>query len=156
MIQSRSRSRIRRLWVACSNIQTIGKADEWGMGALGFTFVTPEAARAWVHVYNNPNNAQKLADYPSNPNVAMVSGFMCAPTDAEAEIRRPAGRSSSSRFVVLWSKGRRRAGHVQSVGGVPELEGRAGGTLGARLGPDRLAGRSVASCASFSRAASIR
>ena len=35
------------LWVACSNIQTIGKAGEWGMGALGFTFVTPEAARAW-------------------------------------------------------------------------------------------------------------
>src|SRR5262249_37239608 len=31
------------LWVACSNIQTIGKAGEWGMGALGFTFVTPEA-----------------------------------------------------------------------------------------------------------------
>ena len=24
------------LWVACSNIQTIGKAGEWGMGALGF------------------------------------------------------------------------------------------------------------------------
>jgi Raf kinase inhibitor-like YbhB/YbcL family protein len=41
------------LWVACSNIQTIGKAGEWGMGALGFTFVTPEAARAWVHKYYN-------------------------------------------------------------------------------------------------------
>jgi alkanesulfonate monooxygenase SsuD/methylene tetrahydromethanopterin reductase-like flavin-dependent oxidoreductase (luciferase family) len=24
------------LWVACSNIQTIAKAGEWGMGALGF------------------------------------------------------------------------------------------------------------------------
>ena len=51
------------LWVACSNIATIGKAGEWGMGALGFTFVTPEAARAWVHKYYNNllNNAQKLA-----------------------------------------------------------------------------------------------
>ena len=77
------------LWVACSNIQTIGKAGEWGMGALGFTFVTPEAARAWVHKYYNNllNNSQKLTDYPSNPNVAMVSGFMCAPTDAEAEAK---------------------------------------------------------------------
>src|SRR3979409_1862508 len=75
------------LWVACSNIQTIGKAGEWGMGALGFTFVTPEAARACVHnTYSNPlNNSQKLADYPSNPNVAMGAGFMCAATDAEAE-----------------------------------------------------------------------
>ena len=77
------------LWVACSNIQTIGKAGEWGMGALGFTFVTPEAARAWVHKYYNNllNNPAKLTDYPSNPNVAMVSGFMCAPTDEEAEAK---------------------------------------------------------------------
>ena len=77
------------LWVACSNIATIGKAGEWGMGALGFTFVTPEAARAWVHKYYNNllNNSQKLTDYPSNPNVAMVSGFMCAATDEEAEAK---------------------------------------------------------------------
>ena len=59
------------------------------MGALGFTFVTPEAARAWVHKYYNNllNNLQKLTDYPSNPNVAMVSGFMCAATDEEAEAK---------------------------------------------------------------------
>jgi len=77
------------LWVACSNIQTIGKAGEWGMGALGFTFVTPEAARAWVHKYYNNllNNPAKLTDYPTNPNVAMVSGFMCAATDEEAEAK---------------------------------------------------------------------
>jgi len=52
------------LWVACSNIQTIGKAGEWGMGALGFTFVTPEAARAWVHKYYNNllDNSKKLTD----------------------------------------------------------------------------------------------
>ena len=74
------------LWVACSNIQTIGKAGEWGMGALGFSFVSPEAAKAWVHRYYNnllyrPN---RLADYPANPNVAIVNGFMCAETDEEA------------------------------------------------------------------------
>jgi luciferase family oxidoreductase group 1 len=74
------------LWVACSNIQTIGKAGEWGMGALGFSFVSPEAARAWVHRYYNnlirhPNH---LADYKPNPNVAIVNGFMCAETDEEA------------------------------------------------------------------------
>ena len=55
------------LWVACSNIETIGKAGEWGMGALGFTFVTPEAARAWVHKYynnllNNRRTAHRLSE----------------------------------------------------------------------------------------------
>ena len=56
------------------------------MGALGFTFVSPEAAHAWVHKYYNNllHNRPKLTDYPANPNIAMVSGFMCAATDEEA------------------------------------------------------------------------
>jgi hypothetical protein len=29
-------------------------------------------------------NLGKLADYPTNPSIAMVNGFMCAETDAEA------------------------------------------------------------------------
>ncbi len=74
------------LWVACSNIQTIGKAAEWGMGALGFSFVSPEAAKAWVHRYYNNllHRPNLLADYPINPNIAIVNGFMCAETDEEA------------------------------------------------------------------------
>ena len=74
------------LWVACSNIQTIGQAGQWGMGALGFTFISPEAAKAWVHRYYNNmlHHSVCLADYPTNPNIAMVSGFMCAETDEEA------------------------------------------------------------------------
>tara|TARA_R110002096_G_scaffold413463_1_gene614292 strand:- start:596 stop:1846 length:1251 start_codon:yes stop_codon:yes gene_type:complete len=74
------------LWVACSNIATIGQAGAWGMGALGFTFVSPDAAKAWVHKYYNNllHNQQRLTDYPANPNIAMVSGFMCAETDEEA------------------------------------------------------------------------
>jgi len=74
------------LWVACSNIQTIAKAGEWQMGALGFSFVSPEAARAWVHRYYNTllNTPRPLAEYPRNANIAIVNGFMCAPTDEEA------------------------------------------------------------------------
>jgi luciferase family oxidoreductase group 1 len=74
------------LWVACSNIQTIADAGAWGMGALGFSFVSPEAARAWVHRYYNTllHAPRRLADYAVNPNIAIVNGFMCAPTDAEA------------------------------------------------------------------------
>jgi alkanesulfonate monooxygenase SsuD/methylene tetrahydromethanopterin reductase-like flavin-dependent oxidoreductase (luciferase family) len=74
------------LWVACSNIATIGDAGRWGLGALAFQFVSHDAARAWVARYytNLTRRLEKLADYPANPNIAMVSGFMCAPTDAEA------------------------------------------------------------------------
>ena len=74
------------LWVACSNITTIGQAGEWGMGALGFSFVSPDAAKAWVHrYYNNLVYRPKLlTDYPTNPNIAIVNGFMCAETDEEA------------------------------------------------------------------------
>ena len=54
------------LWVACSNIQTIASAGAWGMGALGFQFVSPEAARAWVHRYytnltQNLDQARRLS-----------------------------------------------------------------------------------------------
>ena len=74
------------VWVACSNIQTIGQAGQWGMGALGFTFISPEAAEAWVHRYYNNllHHPYRLAEYQANPNIAMVSGFMCAETDEEA------------------------------------------------------------------------
>ena len=74
------------LWVACSNIQTIAEAGAWGMGALGFSFLSPDAATAWVHRYYNMllDRPNRLADYPVNPNVAIVNGFMCAPTDEEA------------------------------------------------------------------------
>jgi alkanesulfonate monooxygenase SsuD/methylene tetrahydromethanopterin reductase-like flavin-dependent oxidoreductase (luciferase family) len=77
------------LWVACSNITTIGNAGQWGMGALAFQFVTPDAARAWVNRYyaNITGKLEKLADYPVNPNIAMVSGFMCAETDEEAQAK---------------------------------------------------------------------
>jgi alkanesulfonate monooxygenase SsuD/methylene tetrahydromethanopterin reductase-like flavin-dependent oxidoreductase (luciferase family) len=56
------------------------------MGALGFSFVSPDAARAWVHKYYNMllDQPRRLGNYQANPNVAIVNGFMCAPTDEEA------------------------------------------------------------------------
>lgn len=56
------------------------------MGALGFSFVSADAARAWVHRYYNNllDRPAPLADYPRNPNVAIVNGFMCAESDEEA------------------------------------------------------------------------
>jgi luciferase family oxidoreductase group 1 len=77
------------LWVACSNLSTIEMAAQRGLGALGFQFATPQGARAWVNRYYNLFRAgvNKLADYETNPNIAVVSGFMCAETDEEARAK---------------------------------------------------------------------
>src|SRR4029077_20951957 len=74
------------LWMACSQLDTIERAGRCGLGALGFQFVSADAAHAWVHAYYNAMTKRlaKLADYPINPNIALVSMFMCAPTDEEA------------------------------------------------------------------------
>lgn len=77
------------LWVACSQLETIEMAGRRGMGALGFQFVSGDAAQAWVHAYYNAftRRMEKLTDYQTNPNMALVSYFMCAKTDEEARRR---------------------------------------------------------------------
>jgi alkanesulfonate monooxygenase SsuD/methylene tetrahydromethanopterin reductase-like flavin-dependent oxidoreductase (luciferase family) len=71
------------LWIACSQLDTIRYAAHRGMGALCFKFVDMAASRAWVNAYYNTfiHDQEKLCDYQTNPNVAVVSGFMCAETD---------------------------------------------------------------------------
>ena len=74
------------LWVACSQLDTIQMAGRRGLGALAFQFISAEAAEAWVNAYYNAylHQLEKLTDYVTNPNIAVVSGFMCADTDEEA------------------------------------------------------------------------
>jgi len=74
------------LWVACSQLDTIEMAGRRGMGALGFQFVSADAAHAWVNTYYNAfvKRQEKLTEYETNPNIAVVSGFMCCETDEEA------------------------------------------------------------------------
>lgn len=75
------------MWTACSQLETIQYAGEKGFGALGFQFVSSDAARAWVHAYYNAftKRFDPLAAYQPNPNIALVSMFMCAETDEEAQ-----------------------------------------------------------------------
>lgn len=78
------------LWRACSNLNNIELAARRGMGALAFQFASPAGARAWVNRYYNLIGAgqiEKLTEYEINPNIAVVSGFMCAPTDEEARAK---------------------------------------------------------------------
>jgi alkanesulfonate monooxygenase SsuD/methylene tetrahydromethanopterin reductase-like flavin-dependent oxidoreductase (luciferase family) len=88
------------LWVACSQLETIEMAGRRGLGALGFQFVSAEAARAWVNAYYNSftKRQELLCDHATNPNIALVSQFMCAETDEEA--RRRADGSSFFQFCL--------------------------------------------------------
>ena len=100
------------LWVACSQLETIEMAGRRGIGALGFQFLSADMAHAWVHAYYNSfvKRQEKLADYQSNCNIAMVSYFMCAETDEEA--RRRAEGVTFFQFSLAYysgSKGRERA-----------------------------------------------
>jgi alkanesulfonate monooxygenase SsuD/methylene tetrahydromethanopterin reductase-like flavin-dependent oxidoreductase (luciferase family) len=95
------------LWVACSQLETIELAGRCGIGALGFQFLSAEMAHAWVHAYYNAfvKRQQKLADYQSNCNIAMVSYFMCAETDEEA--RRRADGVTFFQFSLAYYSGAR-------------------------------------------------
>jgi alkanesulfonate monooxygenase SsuD/methylene tetrahydromethanopterin reductase-like flavin-dependent oxidoreductase (luciferase family) len=77
------------LWVACSQLETIEMCGRRGMGALGFQFLSAEAAHAWVHAYYNSfvKRQELLCDHATNPNIAIVTYFMCAETDEEARRR---------------------------------------------------------------------
>ncbi len=66
------------LWVACSRRETIHLAAKLGIGALTFAFVTPDEARQWVNdYYTTLENECEPIGYAINPNIAIVTGFMC-------------------------------------------------------------------------------
>jgi alkanesulfonate monooxygenase SsuD/methylene tetrahydromethanopterin reductase-like flavin-dependent oxidoreductase (luciferase family) len=90
------------LWVACSQLETIVMAGERGLGALGFQFVSAEAAEAWVTAYYRAytQRLDPLGPYRTNPAIAVVSQFMCAETDEEA--RRRADGSTFFQFALVY------------------------------------------------------
>lgn len=93
------------LWVACSQLDTIKMAGMRGMGALGFQFVSADAAEAWVNAYYNQytKNLNKLCDYQTNPNIAVVCAFMCSETDEEAQ-RKAEGWTFFQFALVFYNK----------------------------------------------------
>jgi len=93
------------LWVACSQMETIRMAGRRGLGALGFSFVSPDSARAWCHAYYNEflHHRDLLADYQPNPNLAVVAPFMCCETDEEAQAKMD-GWSFFQFSLILYNK----------------------------------------------------
>ena len=66
------------VWAACSNRDSLQLAAHLGMGGLTFAFVNAEEAKFWVDEYYETfkNNCSPIAQ-SVNPNVAMLTGFMC-------------------------------------------------------------------------------
>jgi alkanesulfonate monooxygenase SsuD/methylene tetrahydromethanopterin reductase-like flavin-dependent oxidoreductase (luciferase family) len=76
------------LWVACSNRDTIKLAARLGIGALTFAFVDPAEAKYWVDEYYETFKRECTPiGRAVNPNIAMVTGFMCH-EDADTAVAR--------------------------------------------------------------------
>ncbi|MFI5129758.1 MAG: LLM class flavin-dependent oxidoreductase [Chitinophagales bacterium] len=76
------------LWAACSNRDSVQAAAHLGMGALTFAFVNAEEAKFWVDEYYETfkKNCKPIGQ-AVNPNVAMLTGFMCD-RDSNTAIQR--------------------------------------------------------------------
>lgn len=76
------------IWAACSNRDNVKLAAHLGMGALTFAFVNAEEAKFWVdEYYESFKNKCSPIGQSVNPNVAMLTGFMCN-QDNETAIKR--------------------------------------------------------------------
>jgi len=80
------------MWLACSTRETIHVAAKLGLGALTFAFVDPAEAVHWVTDYYETfkNECVPIAQ-AVNPNIAMVTGFMCHESEDEAVQRGLSG-----------------------------------------------------------------
>jgi alkanesulfonate monooxygenase SsuD/methylene tetrahydromethanopterin reductase-like flavin-dependent oxidoreductase (luciferase family)/putative sterol carrier protein len=74
------------LWVACSRRDTILLAARYGLGALSFSFVEPEAAKEWVDEYYSIIASDECVPggFAVNPNFAVVLPMMCHPDEQTA------------------------------------------------------------------------
>lgn len=66
------------LWAACSNRDSLKLAARLGMGALTFAFINADEARYWVDEYYDTFRREcNPIGRTVNPNIAMLTGFMC-------------------------------------------------------------------------------
>jgi alkanesulfonate monooxygenase SsuD/methylene tetrahydromethanopterin reductase-like flavin-dependent oxidoreductase (luciferase family) len=76
------------LWLACTRPNTTYLAAELGMGALGFSFVSPEDMADRVTAYYSTFEEKCVPlGYEVNPKILAIGGqmpLMCAPTEEQA------------------------------------------------------------------------
>ena len=102
------------LWAACSNRDSLKLAARLGMGALTFAFTNAEEARFWVEEYYDTFKRECTPIGRSvNPNVAMLTGFMC---HDDAAVARERGLEGAQFFAFglghYWRDGRHVPGRL--------------------------------------------
>jgi len=66
------------LWMACSRRESILEAARLGLGALTFSFASPEEARPWVRdYYRTIEDECEPLGYAVHPSVAIAAPFLC-------------------------------------------------------------------------------
>jgi alkanesulfonate monooxygenase SsuD/methylene tetrahydromethanopterin reductase-like flavin-dependent oxidoreductase (luciferase family) len=65
------------MWMACTNRDTIKVAARNGLGALAFSFIDPDEAKAWAEIYYGIIKSDECVPigHTVNANLAMVTGF---------------------------------------------------------------------------------
>jgi alkanesulfonate monooxygenase SsuD/methylene tetrahydromethanopterin reductase-like flavin-dependent oxidoreductase (luciferase family) len=85
------------LWLACSNRTSILQAARLGVGALTFSFVSPEQANQWVKDYYETFETEcEPVGYSVNPNFAVTCPFLC---DKDSERLATLGAESYGFFI---------------------------------------------------------
>ena len=67
------------MWMACTNHDTIKIAASLGVGALAFSFLDQEEAKAWADIYYGIIKSEDCVpvSHSVNANIAIVSDFPC-------------------------------------------------------------------------------
>ena len=85
------------IWQACSNRDSMNLAASLGIGALTFAFVNSEEAKFWVDEYYETFKTKcEPIGQAVNPNVAMLTGFMC---DKDPEVAMERGQEGAQFFA---------------------------------------------------------
>jgi alkanesulfonate monooxygenase SsuD/methylene tetrahydromethanopterin reductase-like flavin-dependent oxidoreductase (luciferase family) len=106
------------LWAACSNRDSLKLAAHLGVGALTFAFNDAHEARFWVEEYYETFRADCAPiGRAVNPNVAMLTGFMC---HREGAVARERGIAGAQFFAYglghYWRDGTHRPGRTDLWG----------------------------------------
>ena len=101
------------LWAACSSRDSLKLAARLGIGALTFAFTNPDEARFWVEEYYDTFKRECTPiGRVVNPNVAMLTGFMC---HQDARIARERGVKGAQFFAFGLGHYWRDGSHIPGV-----------------------------------------
>ena len=81
------------LWMACTNRDTIRTAAQRGVGALAFSFLSPDEARHWGEIYYGTIKSEQCVPigHAVNANIAMATAFYVHQNQDEAVRRAQEG-----------------------------------------------------------------